>query len=735
MTIAMQGSWTVSVLSKNASWAQRFVINGSTNGVDGEYYDTSPPVFVTGNQWGITLQHNPSGPVSWIQSRTRMVRFRISGGQFLFDIEGNDTGGDEDFDDLILTCSMTQAQSEYVVYGTVKSYSGVCSFNPCFPSSYHVIDKPYQLKELLKDKKVRKILEKIYPERIKEFEKVKPFPQPDPPPFRPMMIPSGLSDRPGYMVQPPATTATENIRATTTLKKAVKKGSADTDAGGVEKAVYTLASEHAASSSLLTHDDLMILGKIKDAFRVKPCEVEPVTQTILRFLEYDRTAAEKLGDPYTGEGNRFALGVSATDEFGTYLYRFSQTYDQLAEEAGDMTTGEDAAMEMRPDVIIQLLETLPSGVMYETAPYYNIPNIKCINLCIPSEELVVPLTSCQGGRAIQALGNLSIITTGTTLHTDGTVSNSNETGPIVDHAAWYETLDLHACFLDTNPRVKYYTLRSRTHSSDGWTGWTYVTEEYKHSKQQGDGSWKNERVGPDDISLKVNGPTQPPVLVSAYLNIEDQNLNQEWQNWKRDRKLQINTKLYQADSGLVEYKIQGYDAAGEKVTAAVDTIRLFVDNTWTKGDVDYVKMGAEDPGECALFVLPTPGQPLTVRYRVTDPEGFMANYALTVYRGSNTLVPTKNPITNLPVNVSYQSAFPYRFRGTLDETVDTTGYVEISLIPSGTDNSWLANGVDFCAFSFELTALDRKTNGTSKPSTHMLWRELVGITYEWPETP
>lgn len=729
MTIAMQGSWTVSVKSKNASWAQRYVIHGSTNGVDGEYYDTSPPVFVNGSEWGITVQHNPSGPVSWIQSRTRMVRFRISGGQFLFDIESNDTGGDEDFDDLILICAMTQSPTDYVVYGTIKSYSGICPFNPCFPHSYYVVDTPYQLAELLKNKVTRKILEKIYPERIKEFEAVKPFPQPDPPPFRAMMIPTGLSDKAGYTVARTASANTAEVITSTTAKKSAKAATVARDADTAAP-VYELATKSAATQTLLNRNDQMILGKIKDAFRVKPCEVEEVSQTILRFMEYDRTDAEKLGGPYTGEGNRFVLGLSATDEFGTFLFRFTQSYDQLAEEYGDIAIGEDTSTELRPDVIIQLIDTLPAGVMYETAPYYNIPNIKCINLCIPSNQLEVPKTTCQGGRAIQALGNLSIITTGTTLHSDGTISNTNSTGPIVNHAAWYGTVDLYACFLDTNPKVKYYTIRCRTHSIDGWTGWNYVTEEYKHPRQQPDGTWHNERIGPDDRSLA--GGT---ILVSAYLNIEDQAVNVDWQNWNRDRKLQIHTAKYQAESGLAEFKIEGFDASGTKVPAAEDTIRLFIDNTWTDGDIDYIKMGLDNPGECALFELPIPGQSLTVRYRATDPEGFMDQYTLFVYRGSNTSVPTKNPVTNAPVDFSYQPVSPFRFRGTLDETIDPSGYVEISMVPSGPDNSWLANGVGFCAFSFELSARDRKTNGYSTPASRILWRELVGISYDWPETP
>ena len=35
MAIGLQGTWSVSVASKNAAWAQRFIIEGSSNGQDG----------------------------------------------------------------------------------------------------------------------------------------------------------------------------------------------------------------------------------------------------------------------------------------------------------------------------------------------------------------------------------------------------------------------------------------------------------------------------------------------------------------------------------------------------------------------------------------------------------------------------------------------------------------------------------------------------------------------------
>jgi hypothetical protein len=704
MTIGMQGSWTVSVKSKSAAWAQRFRIEGSTNGADGVYTGdvSTPPVFVSGSQWGVTVEHNPSGPVSWTPSRHKLGNYAISGGQFRFDIMSDDGGGtDEDFNDLVLTCSMTLSASEYVVYGTVKTYTGFCLFNPCYPIWYYVIDTLPQLKQLLAYPPARRAIEKLYPERVKAVVK-RPFPEPDPGPFRPMMLPTGLMDEPSLQVQ---------------MSPRSLQG---------DQPTTSLALSANASTSLLNREDLLAIARVKDSLHLAPCVVTPVSETILRFIEYDRTDAEKLGDPYTGEGNRQVLGLGATDEFGSYVFRFSQDLAQLGEEFSDVAVGEDLATQLRPDVILQIMESLPEGVAYESAPYYNILNVKRIDLCLPQSAVGRPPTACQGGRAIQAIGDLFIVPNpGTTLHGDGTISNTSTSGPHVDHAAWTGVLDLYACFIDSNPAVVYYTL---SYKRDGESDFSFVTESYSHLKKQADGTWLNTQVGPIAYhELRINGPANPKVLVNSYLNIES---DPGWLFTHRDRKAQLNSAIYQPVSGGVWFKIEGYAADGEKVTGAEDSVYLLIDNHPATGLIDYVKLGTEDPGECALFDLPAAGSPLTVRYKVTDVEGFMAEYSLYVYRGSNTFVPTRDTATLNPVAFSYQPVAPFRFRGTLDQTLDPDGYVEIQLEPTG--GAWLPPDKNFCAFDFELSTRNRVTDGKSIPSTYLLWRELIGISYNPP---
>ncbi len=721
MTVGMQGSWTVSVLSKEAGWAQRFRIEGSTNGVDGTYTGdvATPSVFVTGAQWGITVEHNPTGPVSWTQSRHRLANFRVVGGQFLFDITTDDSAGDEDFDDLVLTCSMPLADSEFVVYGRVRTYTGFCWFNPCFPWWYWVIDTPLQLRKLLEFEPARRVIEKLYPERVKPYIK-RPFPPPPPPePFRPMMIPTGLADDPGLVVRGKAMV----MRGGEMKSQAMMAGASEM--AGMRS--FQLGAERTVAS-YLDAADLRAIANIRDRFwPIEPCEVNPVSETLLRFLEYDRTAAELLGDPYTGTGTRTTLGQTATDEQGYYVFHFSHTLAEIVAEASDVAVGEDLTTQIRPDVILQIMESLPDGVAYESAPYYNIPNVKRIDLCLPEDSVGRPPTACQGGRAIQAIGNLFIVPNpGTTLHADGTITNTSGTGPIVDHAAWWATLDLFACFLDASPAVTRYTIRYRR---DGESDWLFVSEPYSHLKQQPDATWLSTSVGPSAaFALAVDGGA--PVLVDSYENIES---NPDWLFTHRDRKVQLNSALYQAVAGGVTFWIEGYDAAGNRVPGAEDSVYLYIDNHLSEGDVDYIMLGAVDPGECALFELPSAGAPLTVRYRVTDIEGFMSNYALSVYRGSNTFVPTEDTVTGSPVSFSYSAVFPFRFGGTLDQVVDPTGYREIDLEPSS--GAWLPEGINFCAFSFELGATDRLTNGYGGPGGRTLWRELIGISFTPPPGP
>src|SRR5947207_3876778 len=149
MSLAMQGTWTVSVKSKSAALPQRFTIAGAATG-NGTHVvsGATAPVTVTGPHWTITIE-SQDGAV-WKPSVMRFKTPVLSGSLVKVDIESNDIGADQDFDDLILTCTMPQPGSDFVIFGHATAYSGVCIFNPCFRFNI-VIDSALQLAQALKN--------------------------------------------------------------------------------------------------------------------------------------------------------------------------------------------------------------------------------------------------------------------------------------------------------------------------------------------------------------------------------------------------------------------------------------------------------------------------------------------------------------------------------------------------------------------------------------------------------
>ena len=148
MAISMQGAWTVSVQSKSAALPQRFVVEGAASG-NGTYAGevATPSVFVTGNSWSIRIQHNPGS--GWTDSADKVTTPAVVAGQYRFLIQSNDSGGDVDFNDLVLACTTPATATDFLLYGNVTSYRGFCVLNPCFPR-YVVVDSVLALREALK---------------------------------------------------------------------------------------------------------------------------------------------------------------------------------------------------------------------------------------------------------------------------------------------------------------------------------------------------------------------------------------------------------------------------------------------------------------------------------------------------------------------------------------------------------------------------------------------------------
>jgi len=687
---------------------------GSTNGKDGTYAGatSTPDIFVTGAQWGITVENNPTGPASWRESRYKLANFGPSGGQFRFDITTDDGGGagDEDFNDLVLTCAASLSSSEWFLYGTVKTYEGFC-WNPCFSGPYIAIDTEFQLAEVLANATIRPIIEKLYPERVKEA--LDPIPRPDPPPFRPMLIPTGLRGDAGLIVRG---TTELDVRAAPKSEakgQSEAKGRSEAKAGDkitVKSRAQTFAFADVATESVLTRAELLDIAKYRDLI-FPICNIDRLGEAPLRFIEYDRTASELSGGPYTGEGARETLGLTFTDEFGNYVFRFSRSLGELLAEAADASAGESAVVAALPDIILQIMDDLPEGVAWESAPYYNIPNVKRINLCIPKSAIDTYESPCQGGRAIQFLGDIAIIPNPETdLHPDGTVSNSAAApGPTVQHAAWWSTIAVTGCFEGTSTKVTQFTVEYKRPEDDDFA---FVNEVYRYFRIQPDGTGQLDRVGPFDRNL---GPSGTPV--PTYDNIEEDN---GWAIGHRHRKLFLNTRLYQPVSGDVRFRIQGYDASNNPVPGADDEFKLLVDNRLSTGAIEFVRLpGTSDPGDCALIDLPSNTAPLEVRYRVVDPEGFLRSWGLGVARGPGTNV----PISGAGISGAYVNASPFRELGTL-------GFVTVTITPSS--GGWLPAGELFCAFSFHVSATDRLTNGRGTPGGARKATELIGLTLPPP---
>ena len=730
MSITMQGSWTVSVKSKSAAYAQRYIVSGADTG-NGTYEGktSTSPIFVSGAQWSITVQHNPTGPISWTPSAERVAFPTISAGQIQFDIRSNDTGGDVDYNDLVLTCSTPASPSEYVLYGNVKSYAGLCKFNPCYPFPWIVIDSSRHLEELLKYAEVRKVLEDIYPERIRPYLQKPgvirlPKPEPDPTPFLPLMVPlapitAGRSPETYSLALEPNREAKTSELKVARLSSAMR---AQTARMGIGAATIGRVAPYASQ-----------IAKLKDAFKVG-CTSEAKPGLLLRFLEYDRTTSELAGGPYTGDGDRQVLGLTVTDEQGNYIFRFTQTLTEIAEETEDIVAGgPPTAQQLRPDIIVQIISGGTAGVLYESALYPDVPNLKRIDLCVPEHILNPGPTSCQGGRAIQAIGNVwTLPGVGNTFDSDGRITATNPTGPQITRGAWVGRLDMFACFLD-QPDVKYYTIRFRRPGG----AWSFVQELYTHIKIADIGlpNYTGTKVGPDTRSLAVGGGSK--VSVPSYLNIE---ADTEWVVTHRLRKIQLSSSYYEnaiygpnENPRSVDFIIEGYDADGDKVPGADDTVRLLIDNRAVSGDIESVSMGAVSPGECALFELTSANASLAVRFKVDQPGGFTKSYALNVIRGSSTSVPVSDTTAPVqPLSLVYDEATHGSFfLGTLNAVApDADKYVVAELQPNS--GAWLPADRNFCSFAFRLSAVPRTTNGYGLSPGHYLDFEMVGISYTPP---
>ncbi|HEV2722832.1 MAG TPA: hypothetical protein VG323_22600 [Thermoanaerobaculia bacterium] len=721
MAITMQGSWTVSVKSAEAfEPKQRFIISGAISG-NGTYggATSTPPVHVTGTGWQITVQILQGS--TWITEHDRITFPHVSGGQYRFDIEANRPDNDPDWDDLILTCSRPVSWDTFVIYGSVSHYSGNCLFNPC-NRRFLAIETQAALTAALQHPVLRDPLTKLYPQRVIP----RPGPIPDPPPFVPLVLPletASLPAKEGVVFQ----------RAATVAKAA--KGAAD---GGPQVTAIRKAIQPQSLFRSIEIDRLS-LSKYIDRFFIR-CQSGPLPGISLRFLEYDRTSAELAGDPYTGNGTREDLGTCTTDAQGNYIFLFTRTGSDFVDEGSvDTGLGENFFTQWFPDVIVQVVAidpAHPAGFSYESAPYWNIPNLKRIDICVPDSEAPLP-KACQGNtRAIQFIGNIFIDQATNPLDGDGRITTHSTfpNTPRVQCAAWAGLLDFYACFT-AHPDVTWYTIRYRHSASEDWS---YFTENFRALKKvHPPGIYNGELIGPFERTLTVDGSADPHA--KAYMNIEN---DDSYVEAHRSLKAWINSGNYPPSQvtvlgnrelyGSVTFRIEGYNDAGNKVPGADDSITLYINNNGPLFDIplDGVKMfvnGVEqDGGVCALFNLDNHNfQALNVKFRALHEDGFLGSYGLSVRKGNSSGFQIDGP-SSISGAYTHGADDPCNtFEGTLDvPTHDGSGYITVDITPH---NGWLDDGQNFCTFAVQVSCSTRVTNGYWAGTSYGPTEYLLGI--------
>lgn len=731
MLISMQGNWTVSVKSKNAAFPQQFVITGANSG-NGAHTGTvsSPSVFVSGPQWTISIQNNPG--TGWKGSEMRIKFPTVINGFYVFDIQSNDAGNDQDFDDLILTCSTPVTSSDFIVYGHVSDYYGNCLFNPCW-RDWLVIDTPLVFQQALKNPIIYQAIKELYPERIPI--KVNPNP-PDPAPFKTMMIPI-LGNTP----MPLKTASIFTRSASGNLLRSGKERKEEARERFVFNKTVTAQPMAEATLSRYAYDKIG-LGRIIDITPHLICVREDVTNQTLQFKEYDRSVAELAGGPYTGDGDKLDLGSATTDINGNYIFRFTQSPSELVNEIlHDVPAAEDPVLQMNPDVIVSIPD-ISGNPVYESAAYFNVPNLKRIDICLP-KSVLRPARLCATDNLITSVGLIPVVgpqNTGwsatvrddfnTRYTIDGKITNNGglATAPRIDCGCWNGILDIWGCLGSDNANSSgreafYYTIRSRQAGGS----WNFVTDEFHCPRHSHPVPNLFNKVGPFfDVTLNVPGFGSGNV--AHYNNIQRQHdLGVDWMSPFYLTLIELNSGLY--STGPVDFRIDAYDSDGDQITS--DLITLYIDNTGAVIDVSDAAFTTSVDSDCVLFALTdaeiSQPLPLNVVFKANQANGFLQFYNLFMGKGKhNAAFPLGSPAAGI-LNPDYSDTFPAcsPFTGNADILpVDINGYSTVQLTPSG---PWLNADQSFCTFTVNLTAQKRGTDGYGNNGTQGPSQFIFGI--------
>ena len=759
MIVSMQGNWTVEVKSKHASYPQQFIINGATSG--GGVYEGvvgGDSVSVTGDQWSIAIKNDPGE--GFQLSDTKIGFPRRVGDNYVFDISSNDAGGDEDFNDLVLTCHTPVNINEFIVYGNVSLYrDDRCPYNPCrlrlAPGGMY-IESNRALLEALKNGSIREKLEKDYPERIRD-DIIGPNP-PDPAPFKPIVI-----DLYNEAMQPRTKLIYKRLEdAVGKVKTRANKAEPSSEYSIKNYSLISIPKE--TSQELAASAEAIKLAGLVDGYWRKDCTLAPATNTTLTFEEYDRAPSELAGGPYTGTGNRRLLGDTIADMHGNYIFRFSfnMMYPD-PEDNADIAPGETLNVAY-PDVIVKVTSFSPYTVLYESAPYYNIRNLRRIDLCLP-KSTIQPSSACFNGNLIGSLGNIflggnqnssaSFSSTalerynyGNHLEPGGEISvGSSLAGFKVECASWYREIDFKGCMYDLAKTVaqnnfKWYTIRIRR---SGVSDWQFVSQNYKHPKFKNRNipDYIGDNVGPFFRDLHVDGGD---IIedVPAYINIQREVYvdGEDWEASNLDRYMQLNTNLYDKLSGITTpgkfyVRIDCYDNNGDPVANGTDMIALYIHNKRLNFGMThpvFTDVSVENSG-CGLYRL-TDAQmntPIQLSFKANDPEGFVHFYDLSMSRCPSPMIAltVNQPIAGTTPSGATPQPHPTTPAGrttlfsgvSISEHNTCIGYtgteqdfgdyemINVEIQPAPSEGGWIKTSEYFTSLYFYLRAYKRMTNG------------------------
>lgn len=730
MAITMQGSWIIRVKSKNAAFAQRFIISGADSG-NGTYIGTvsSPDVSVTGDNWVIDIQNNPGS--GFIPSEMQITSPKAISGMYQFDIQSNDAGPDNDFNDLILTCLTPVTEQDFILYGNVSYYDGPCLFNPCF-FRLIVIDDYEQLLQAVKIPILRSTLEALYPNKLKQLLREQNG-EASTIEFKPLVLPLQSETAIPANEQMLLRLRPEEFKIKTGAKKSEKL------AFNTVSSLQTLATPISIAERIKDIDRVS-LGKIVD--RVKRfCTTGPISHSLIGFQEYDRTSAELAGDVYSGFGIRENLGKCYTDRNGNYIFRFKKSVSEfVAEATTDTAIGEDVLIQQMPDIIAQLLdEDDINTAICETAPYWNVPLLRRINICISKSKLkTVPRACGKHDNIIQGIGNIDLgplntstnvrIGFGNTLAADGKITTTAAAPtPRINCAAWRGLLEVIGCM--TNKDIYYYTIRYKK-ASEAASKYKFVDDSLVQKRYKTSNPLLTETKDVSvSVPLRINGNSSAAQTVKAFINVENDTLSL-WTEKSKILKARLNSNRY--PNGPVNFLIETYKQDGKKLSFQ-ETLTLHIDNAGVDRDIkDEVALGGVEIGNCALFTLPNgnPAAPLTVKFKADHPNGFMNNYQITMEKGATggfAILPSAQPavlslagkLSNVPntgrtfENTPINCALGWVGTANEPDASLEDGYYVVNISPQS--GAWLATDEQFCAFSIRLGGHTRHTNGVVGP--------------------